>query len=665
MSVTVRDKDWIRQALLLPKGSVDEVAYTQRTYSTDYAKFSDTSLGGNQCINPPYQWGPLTDLPGPRFANSEGRRISFDMGQLYSEVIDDSALILNIQPGITQYNSWTSFFGNYYSADAGRLVRTGRTDGIGYYLGRFVGFVVVAPLIPMIWIGQGIDYLLQNRVTRYCQLKPQSAVYWNAVSNLVNHWAANRGIVDGLGPENFGTEAAKRGMGKEEIEERKRLLPDIYRDDGMIDIYKVATRYQRLAIRQKKALNALRERLASTPEIRDAYVDFIENTGYFDGSDGIRSITEITKAYINSPLGSPRVASSTSTIKTEAADGSIVDTTVNYDADVAESVNDIFNAEGLPDTNWKEYLQAELEDGSRWVSFRVDNIQTMSESVSNSIRDSDAAGLLNSMSSTARNFKHNMMGGNVADIPIVGDLIGAAVGQISGFVSGAIDSIGLGGLLQMAGGAFVDIPKHYDNSSTNVFNSMQFTIPLRAMYNDPIDELQSIWIPAFMLMALAFPRSTGANSYYAPFHVQAFCKGICQTRYGIVTDFNITRGSGNVGWTPGRTPLAVDISMTITDLSTVAHMPMTSNFNPIDILSAGGLSKLLFNDDSTFTDYMATLTGLGLYDQIYAMRKMKLNFYRNVLNWESWLSPAQLGNYFGGSVPAGLISAIYNGTARE
>src|SRR5690606_3066812 len=119
---------------------------------------------------------------------------------------------------------------------------------------------------------------------------------------------------------------------------------------------------------------------------------------------------------------------------------------------------------------------------------------------------------------------------------------------------------------------FVDIPKHWDASSTSL-NALNFNFTLKAAYGTPRCIYQQILFPVAMLMALAAARSTGRHSYTGPFLVEAYCQGIGQTRLGIVNNLTLTRGGGVVGFTRERLPLQVDVSLSIEDLSTIFHMP--------------------------------------------------------------------------------------------
>jgi hypothetical protein len=72
----------------------------------------------------------------------------------------------------------------------------------------------------------------------------------------------------------------------------------------------------------------------------------------------------------------------------------------------------------------------------------------------------------------------------------------------------------------------------------------------------------------------------------------------------------------------------------------------------------------LFDDDNAFTDYMSVLAGMGLADQIYQWRKLKIRLTQQGAQWDSFLSPSHMANFAGDTLPARLVSAFYKGVAR-
>jgi hypothetical protein len=134
-------------------------------------------------------------------------------------------------------------------------------------------------------------------------------------------------------------------------------------------------------------------------------------------------------------------------------------------------------------------------------------------------------------------------------------------------------------------------------------------------YGNPISQLLNLYIPLSMLLAGALPLATGKQSYTSPFLCQLFDKGRCQTRLGIIDSLSITRGTGNLGFDNEGHAMAIDITFTVKDLSSIMYMPIAEGFslNPLNGI---------FDDDTVFSDYMAVISGMSLNDQTYRMRKL-------------------------------------------
>ncbi|MGN6746858.1 hypothetical protein, partial [Neisseria sp. P0024.S002] len=72
-------------------------------------------------------------------------------------------------------------------------------------------------------------------------------------------------------------------------------------------------------------------------------------------------------------------------------------------------------AEELGAPSLLEYFKTEMEEGSAFISFRVDDTGPVSESFSNSYRASELAEKINSTAASARSTYFNLAGGNLGD----------------------------------------------------------------------------------------------------------------------------------------------------------------------------------------------------------------------------------------------------------
>jgi hypothetical protein len=651
MGPLLKDASWVRQSFLVEAEYLEDIDLANRTFSSVSTKFTDTTPGGSFAINAPPQFTRHADIKRKGiFVGSKG------MGRYYSEAIDDNSRLVHMRFGVPQFNSLTTFFTGFYNSGAGQLARTGRSKGLFFLIGRAVGFVVTTlhwlPLAVSI-LGYGLRFFLNKPSSKFYYLKPTMGLYWNAVTTIVNQLAVYTGVI----PRSGGTPDSNEKMGDQyefdaaALQKMHELLPDIFKEGGGIDVYALANRAQRLANRQIKEVQKAMEEEQSGAALA-ARLRKIRLT-----ADNKPDLNDHLSYYWKSEPSKPKEAT-TSPIN---ADGTVATGT---DPTQAQQSGNLFQGdttieEGQKGESWwsgfKEFLKAELDDGSAFATFRVDAGGSVSETFSSTVTESEIANKINDMSSENRKSNFNFAGGN-----IIGGALGSAVGMVTGAVKDLVAGIGeqiqVSGLAALGGSAFVDIPKHWQNSSASVA-APSYTFSLISPYGNPISLLTNIYIPLAMLLAGSLPLSTGKQSYTSPFICELYDQGRCQTRLGMIDNLQITRGGGNLGFTNEGQVLQIDVSFSVVDMSSVLHMPITSGFslNPLEGV---------FDDETIFTDYMAVLAGLGLADQIYPSRKMKLNWTRKMANWDSFFSTTHFTSFLGDTPPGRLFSAFYRGTSR-
>lgn len=640
----IKDTSWIRQSFMLPSNYALAIDARRDLFRNVAFKFTDTTLGGNFAINPPPQFTKYADL-----VVRSNHSVSRGMGRYYSEAIDDNGFDIHMGFGVAAFNSLTQFFTSYYSSEAASIARTGKGTGVLYSLGKVAGFALTIPVQPIILAGRFIRFLMEIPSSKYYYLKPTMANYWSAVNQMTNMLAANMKMV----PFMMDEDASRRGnaMAKaagefnpdwtqDDVSAYHQALPNIYREDGAIDVFAVANRAQRLNDQYHTNMMEAFKSADSAEAITQAARDFIDNGMGIDNSEGsaFSSLTGQGDISINNYL--------------DAWEG-------------LETTEKAENAENEEDgTSWRksgffDFLAADLKEGSRFVTFRVNNGgDSVSESVSNSTKQSELAGTINSISNSAREKRFSLAGGNVSD-GAIGQAIEGFIGGVTDFAKGALDGIGMSGLMQLGGSAFADIPEMWDDSSFN-FPTSTYTVELRSPYGNKMARMQNLYIPLSMLLAAALPLSTGSHSYTSPFLVELYSRGRNQIRLGIIDSMEITRGVGNLGWTAEGEPLGIDVSFTVKDLSSVMHMPIRAQSGFIDGAFAG-----LIDDDTPFTDYMATLSSLSLADQYYVSKRMKLSMARRITQARSWLSPARYTQMFAQTLPGRALSALARYGARE
>lgn len=691
----VKDLSWMKQSFMLPGTAVDDEFALRSTLTTAAFKFTDTTIGGNFAINSPPQFTRFADIKmggngSDNYWRASGNQRnttgSKGMGRYYSEAIDDNGQYVTMSFGVPQFNSLTSFFGNFYDPDASALARTGRAKGVFYKLGSAVGTVVAMPMMPFVYASKVIQFLTGYKPTKYYYLKPAMHVYWDAVNTMANGIAVNMGLI----PRIMNDEQKKiydpsmiDATGEAEL--FHALLPTLYKENGGIDVYGMATRAQSLADQYNKTLINTLKNAQDADSLKQQLSDFQTQTLQLPDAN-TRTMDAYLKAYsgidatqaATSPGDASQSSSTTNNAGTAApggsgASGSNTGSSGNKAGDAVESA---VNKDGF--FNWVgsffNQVDSDRHDGSNYITFRVDYQGTVGESFSSTTRESDLAQKINGMSSQSRSTSFSLAGGNLDDSAI-SKVVGGVVDSVKDLVSGALDSLHVSGVAALAGSAFVDIPKQWENSTASLPRA-DFTIELRSPYGNKLSRFQNLYVPLCMLLAGALPLATGKRSYTSPFLCEMYCKGRSQIRLGMIESISITRGTGNLGWTKDGEPLGIDVSFSVVDMSSIMYMPITATFGAWDVLvngigevtgtqkTAASLSPGTYDDDSVFNDYLAVLGSLSFTDQVYAWRRLSLNAARTKAAWDSWRSPSHAANWFMGTLPGRVITALSVGTDR-
>lgn len=665
LSSKIRDSSWLRQVFLVPtKGNsplLDKVEQRNAAFSSARFKFANTSLGGSLAINPPPQYTPNADrrVPGVhqlRDVNNEPaeKENGGTLGRYYSEAIDDNSRIISLRMGVPEFNSLSSFFTGFYNYNAGLLARTGRSTGFFYSLGRAAGFVVSLVVWPLMIINLGSDlvkFFLNKPRSKYYYLKPTMPLYWNAVTSLVNQIAVNKGVIPrAMEADTRNLLDGRFPFTENDLLHMSKMMGDIIMENGQINVYAMATRYQRAA---RKMYDYMQNKYLENPGYTDTYTimeDLYEHRVDLYWREN-PSLTQYLAKWFNSTVGSPKKTEApvNGASTTSAPGGANDNPTVS--ADTEGPITEKSDVDGL-----LEFLGAELDDGAQFISFRVDNDGGVSESFSSQTGESELAMKINQQSGQSRETVFNLAGGNISD-GVIGKIAGGVASAMKDFVGGIADGLNVSGIAALGGAAFVDIPKHWTSSSANL-PRMNYTFTLACPYGNKMSQLMFMYVPLCMIIAAALPISTGKQSYTSPFLVQLFDRGRAQTRLGIIDSLSITRGTTHLGFNNAGAAMGIDVSFSVQDLSSVMHMPIAQGWLP-------GSGQGLFDDDTVFSDYMAILGSLTLNEQTYPTDKFRLRLTNNMANIRTWFSSAHFANWVTDLAPMQLLSAFYPGRVNR
>lgn len=682
MATTTNDNSWVKSSFLLPANAIlGDGGSVRRIYSTSMQKATDTTLGGNFVLNPLPQFTRYADLrhntklaysPGKKGTKLYGRsvpkstatavdsRSGNGMGRTYSEKLDDNMQHVTFRCGVAQFNDLYSFYTSYYSIPAATMARTGRTAGFFYHLGWALGSVASMPLQAYMFAGRAFKFAVNRPASKYYYLKPTMYPYWHAVSSMVNGIAANMGII----PRPISNLSSPLYSPDEKINNADvlafhKMMPNIYRQNGGIDVFAVAQRGQRLVDARRKLLDDELDALGDKGDY--AQVQAVMKKRLFgDDLAGLNvkhpSLEDYSELWL----------------KTDAVGKAGGD-------EANEAIELVKRGPGFFETAGDAFL-SEASSGSDWVSFRVDYTGTQTESFSNSASEPSISSKINGMAASARESRFSVADGAIDSFGIVK----GATDSLKAFIGGATEAFGVQGLAQLAGNAFADIPKVW-NSSSAEFNKTTFTIPLRSPYGDPMSRLQNIILPLCALFAMAVPLSTGKQSYTSPFLVECYNQGRTHIRLGLIDSLSVTRGVGDVGWNNQGHFLGCDVQISVMDLSSVVHMPLQAGFQLSETLIQGAgylggaalgaftgnetaaetgsaiasaaLSST-YDDDNAYTDYMALLSGMPLEAEINTLRKWSVRLARQQAKFDDMRSPSRMAMWAMSGVTGALIQAI-------
>ena len=288
---------------------------------------------------------------------------------------------------------------------------------------------------------------------------------------------------------------------------------------------------------------------------------------------------------------------------------------------------------------------SELQDGAQWVTWRIDGRDTTQRSWSNSTKEPEISGKVNSMTSAARSLDVNTSGGKTG-----ADFVDGAIENVKSALGGALDTLHLTGLAALYSQSVVDFPEVWDSSDTSG-DDFTLNIPLRAWSGNDLDVFQEIIVPIAFWIAAVCPLSTGKQTYIHPFYLECYSRGRFAFRNAMVTNVSMTFGVGNLGWRKDGIPLSVDISVTIKDLSRVMHMPLVTDPG-------------VFDDDNKFSDFMAVLGGASLHQRTKGIEMFNMNWNKWLMSWKSAASVSNIVNSVMDTPPARVVAAFMGGPSR-
>lgn len=666
------DSNWIRQAFMLKKDDLTPAEKHYRILTNASLKFTDTSLGGNFSINNPPQYTHYADpivsmLGGGWDTTNNGDAYSKDgssnaylgMGEYYSRAIDDNTQRIFCQMGVPAFNGMISFFTGFFDNSMASPARTGRPAGLSYWAGRAVGFVVSLFYWQYIALFYGMRIMAGMPASKYYYMKPAMPVYWTRVNSIVNTLGVYHKTIAPVyasrGPK--GEDGSYSTMEENDViwsKENKALFHSynrrVFREDGGIDMYAVASRAQRLADRQRQEMQKIAASGKNMSELSRGIIKYVkefQDPDQLEHRDIIKYLDDYTATTLGSNAGTldPKNNRNKDFINMEPS------WRPEWRRMPVPGSSDPTNtlSGGGSWTKFKNWMDdsfkvfyADLVDGSQFAGFKVDFTGATNESFTNGSKEAEITSTINGISDASRTFRFSTSDGNT------GTIVDTALDIVKGFTAGVLDSVSMSGLMSLAGSAFVDIPRVWSDSQAQ-FPTKSYHIELRSWSGHVMSRLINLYVPMSMFLAMSLPYSTGKASYTAPPLVMLYSKGRCISRLCMVDSLSISRGVGNIGWDEDENFLSVDIDISFVDLSSIMHAPVSPSpglFSPLSWLG----------QDTAFEDYLSTLGGLSLGEMYYPSRRMILNLTRAWSGFKSNFSVTKVSNTIFGSNPVRMLN---------
>lgn len=718
------DKDWVRELFVVGQKQIDGLSLDERNWSTSDYKFNDTGMGGSIVINPLPQPSPWTDpITNPVFIkyNRDG------IGQYFSETFDDNYRVVTFRFGTMAFTSFLGFLFNMYHPGAAALVNKGRVHEIIFQIGRIIGFgasLVAWPIHAMALLGQAAMFMMRKPTSRYAYLKPGMTQYWGAAQTLLNHFMVDLGLAGNSRDwrESRYSENGEKGIedyyspDKDERDAAAKAFPDLFGQNSIqkhivptpgayLDIIAVANRGQRLAIKRRETIEEF------IVKDKKNLLNMLENMYNGQKSHAGSSLARLFSLWKNASIynpssatggvvgssigaglglgeqaqqpqqpapttdenGNPVPAPSPAPEQTPPAEGVNAPSAASNDSADSPSAGEL---DGNANPGLMKYFLAEEEEGSAFVSFRVDDTGPVSETFSNSYRASELAEKINSTAASARSTYFNLAGGNIGD-NAVAKIIESVVGGLKSLAEGVVTGIGLEGLLIAGGGGMVTMPKYWESSEVSLPKA-SYSFTLTSRYANRRSALQDIYMPLACILAGAMSQAVGKHAYSAPFYCEFYDRGRMQSRFAAIDSLTITRGDGTVGFTPEGLLMSCTVSFTLAAMEEHVAMPLSEKFSLTESLTsllgavilkdnpakmAGGglatqLARGLFDDDNQLLDWLAVLTGMSLNEQYYISAKIRRRLRKRQLDVNAAFSTPAMASFLAETTVGSVLSAL-------
>ena len=651
-----KDRKNLMNPALVESSGVNIIGHELMSQSVD-----DTSLGGNDALNCYWSYNEDDDIVHPQtafnrhLADNKGMNLE-GLGRVYSENINRYQQILYLNFGVPVYKgSFSNLFGG--SSVKARLINRGNTISadLGNLAGTIFSIALAIPLIPLYGIMALSSLFNDYPVSKYFEHRsamPMFYKFWNMIAGSL---AVNLGLYRATEETIQKIADSLSGTSQKEVtlDNSKRITQDQIntkkQDNSAIPsaplLYEktyvgtpAAIKYgcDMLAVMYKRSIRLRQFDKIVHGELPDdrfqstdtTYKSWLAGTTSDEEERYILKLRDIqdatTKMEAASKSGDTKT---TAKLKDKIA-------TLNKEALELQSKTDTLNSalgRWTTKSGWSNLfgmMAGSALQAIDYIGFKVEKSTSFNESYSNTTGPLEIANTLNGRSQAGYEKFSSFWGSVVSGQSGIIGLDQAA--QFAGsFLSNIGDTLNMGGNINViTGNGFTDIPERWQSSSFS--RSFTVEIPLRARLGDPVSWYTSVGAPLGAILAGSFPRGIGGAMYTSPFLVRGYCKGMFSFPTGIISDVSLSRDTAEFGYNINHLPMAINVNMTIKDLSPILYIGMDNDMN------------------SSMDEYLANLSGLGLYERTFLFPRLLRKLNRAILLKRNTIAnPLWWGNTIG------------------
>ena len=687
---TYNDSEWYTGSTYASLIDTPDFMKTHLYRTVAESTFTDTSFGGHIVVNPPYGFTSYADVSvgqSTLFREKdyvEKPSVNIGMGRYYAEAIDNNmhTSTLYLTPGRPNF---TSFLGYYMNAvDYGKLVASRGGSLLWYNLGRAYGakLLVTGALgrasfftrffFRYSWFMIGLTALstlkelaLGFNDSNYYSMTPTPHTHLMSANAILAGLVAERGFIHPIVPnitkhltktykpdekKKYGSPVFFDG---EDTKELQRLMPSLFKENGMISLPAYIARPMVKYLEYRKATEALLESRVDKALSGQGIVLFKKDDRPIDSGDWNPNSTTVPTIsfeehlkHLNDIGQGAKIDAEIQSAVNKLTDNDKIDTT----SDNTDDVNDFkfgdapYEADGSIKTSDPDIKNAKdkaitaletqkviVKDGLSQIAFHVDYQGGQSDTFSNTFKDIPAKSALNTVTGAVRDIRFNFSDGNIVNdavTKIIGSARDVAMG-VATEVTAGISNVVAGTLL----GAYFDMPQMWNDSNTQL-HSHTFKMTLGGPYGNPLSLVRDIDIPLSLLLAFALPNEVGRSAYTSPFLTSAFMRGGCNIKLGMFKSLTIKRSTGGLKHTRFGVPLQLEVSFEIVDLEPMLRAPISNGlFGALDILA---------DEQNAVSRYIGVIAGRSYHSDKFRSRRAVVKASASLFGASVVVSPESL-----------------------